>query len=269
MDKKRILIVTQEMRPYLEESAIANISRELPQYIQDNGMEIRILMPRFGSINERRNRLHEVVRLSGINILINNDDYPLVIKVASLPGARMQVYFLDNEDLFSRNAIFHDTKKNFFKDNDDRMIFFCKGVLDTVKKFGWAPDIIHCHGWMTSLIPLFVKTVYNKEHIFSKSKVVYSIYDTSFAGKLAEGFDKKIAGNNIGEDQVEDFKKGTYDSLNIGAIANSDAVIMGTSKVSKAITKSIDNKKPVLDFINGEGYLEAYHGLYKELINEK
>ena len=157
MDKKRVLFVTQEMHPYLSDTGIAQIARHLPQYMQEQGMEIRVLMPRFGNINERRNRLHEVVRLSGINIMIQDDDYPLVIKVASLPGARIQVYFLDNEDLFSRKSVFRDSKDKFFKDNGERMVFFCKGVLETVKKFGWAPDIIHCHGWLTSLIPLYVK----------------------------------------------------------------------------------------------------------------
>jgi len=171
MEKKRVLIVTQEMKPYLIVDEIAKIARELPQHIQENGMEIRILMPRFGDINERRNRLHEVVRLSGINITVDGEDYPLVIKVASLPGARMQVYFLDNEDLFKRKGVFHDNKGKFFKDNDERMIFFCKGVLETVKKFGWPPDIIHCIGTMTSLIPHYLKTAYKDEPVFENSTV--------------------------------------------------------------------------------------------------
>src|SRR5690606_16216133 len=142
------------------------ITRELPQHIQENGMDIRVLMPRFGHINERRNRLHEVVRLSGINIVVNEADYPLMIKVASLPGLRLQVYFLDNEDFVERKHTFRDKKQTFFKDNDDRMIFFCRGVIETVRKFGWPPHLIHCHGWMTSLIPYFLKTTYKDDPVF-------------------------------------------------------------------------------------------------------
>ena len=149
MSKTKVLIVTQEMSPYTVASEISEIARRLPQHIQEQGMEIRILMPKFGTINERRHRLHEVVRLSGMNIIVDDDDFPLIIKVASVQGARMQVYFLDNEDFFKRKAIFEDADGKAFEDNPDRMIFFCKGVIETVKKFGWAPDIVHCHGWMT------------------------------------------------------------------------------------------------------------------------
>jgi starch synthase len=172
MSKKRVLIVTQEMEPYTDPSAIAEISRKLPQYIQEKGMEIRVLMPRFGVINERRHRLHEVVRLSGMNIIVDDDDFPLIIKVASLQEARMQVYFLDNDDFFRRKSTFESEEGTPYEDNPDRMVFFCKGVIETVKKFGWAPDIIHCHGWMTSLIPLYLKTAYKTEPLFQNSKVV-------------------------------------------------------------------------------------------------
>ena len=177
MSKTKVLIVTQEMNPYTVGSEIAEIARRLPQHIQEQGMEIRILMPKYGTINERRHRLHEVVRLSGMNIIVDDDDFPLIIKVASVQGARMQVYFLDNEDFFKRKAIFKDADEKAFEDNPDRMIFFCKGVVETVKKFGWAPDIVHCHGWMTSLIPLYLKTAYKSEPLFEDAKVVTSIYN--------------------------------------------------------------------------------------------
>ena len=157
---KKALIVTHEMNPYIIYTAMADIARQLPEQLQNEGMEIRILMPKFGVINERRHRLHEVVRLSGINIVVNNDDFPLIIKVASLPGARMQVYFLDNEDYFKRKGVFEDEEEEMYNDNAERTIFFCKGVLETVKKFGWPPDIVHCHGWMSSLIPMYLKTAY-------------------------------------------------------------------------------------------------------------
>src|SRR6188768_4367308 len=155
-EKVKVLFVSQEITPFVDESEIAKIGRQLPQGTQESGKEIRVFMPRFGLINERRNQLHEVIRLSGMNLIIDDSDHPLIIKVASIQAARMQVYFIDNEEYFQRKAIFRDTKKKFFKDNDDRTIFFCRGVLETVKKLGWSPDIIHCHGWMTSLIPLLI-----------------------------------------------------------------------------------------------------------------
>jgi len=158
MSKKRVLFVTQEMNPYTTLSEISEMVAKLPQSTQEKGMEIRVLMPKYGVINERRHRLHEVVRLSGMNIIVDDDDFPLIIKVASLPGSRLQVYFLDNEEFFKRKFIFDDEDEKPFEDNLDRMVFFCKGVMETVKKFGWPPDLIHCHGWMTSLVPLYLKT---------------------------------------------------------------------------------------------------------------
>ena len=173
MSKKKVLFVTQEMKPYTILSEISEIARRLPQHVQENGMEIRILMPRYGTINERRHRLHEVVRLSGMNIIVDDDDYPLIIKVASLQEARMQVYFLDNEDFFKRKQIFENKDGQPFEDNADRMVFFCKGVMETVKKFGWPPDIIHCHGWMTSLVPLYLKKAYKNEPLFQNTKILF------------------------------------------------------------------------------------------------
>src|SRR5688500_16797856 len=188
MDKKRILIVTQEMQSYLIEPSVAAVTSGLPQHIFENKMDVRVLMPRFGNINERRNRLHEVVRLSGINISVGDEDYPLIIKVASLPGIRLQVYFLDNEELFERKAVFRDKHKKFFPDNEDRMIFFCRGVIETIRKFGWPPHIIHCHGWMTSLIPYYLKTQYKDDPVFRNTKVIYSVYENDFVESLSKEF---------------------------------------------------------------------------------
>src|SRR5690606_29334946 len=182
--KKRVLIIANELSPYIEFTDFAYILNQLAVKTFDSGIEVRIIMPRFGTINERRHRLHEVVRLSGINIIIDKDDYPLIIKVASLPNARLQVYFMDNEDYFKRKAVFSDDKDKFFEDNGERMIFFCKSALETVKKFGWPPDIIHCHGWMTSMIPLYLKTTYKKEPVFTYSKVVYTAQNDQFADLL-------------------------------------------------------------------------------------
>lgn len=162
LTKKRILFIANEMSPYLELTEFSEIVNKLAIKANDSGFEVRCIMPRFGVINERRHRLHEVVRLSGINVSVDNDDFPLQIKVASLPNARLQVYFLDNEDLFKRKFVFHDDQEKWFDDNALRTVFFCKGALETVKKFGWPPDIIHCSGWMTGLVPFFLKSAYKK-----------------------------------------------------------------------------------------------------------
>lgn len=273
MDKKRVLIVTQEMKPYLIVDEIAKIARELPQHIQENGMEIRVLMPRFGDINERRNRLHEVVRLSGINITVDDEDYPLVIKVASLPGARMQVYFLDNEDLFKRKGVFHDNKGKFFADNDERMIFFCKGVLETVKKFGWPPDIIHCIGAMTSLIPFYLKSAYKDEPIFENSKVVYSVYGNTFQEELTDSFFKKLQVN--GEDTTaelaESFKGMDNTSLHLGGSVYADGVIVSSGDIDDKVQDLLNqNGKPILAYDDSEeeDYLNAYQDFYNTLLGE-
>jgi len=192
MSKKRVLFITQEMNPYTALGEVSDFVRKLPQKTVEKGFEIRVLMPKFGSINERRHRLHEVVRLSGMNIIVDDEDYPLIIKVASLPGARLQVYFLDNEEFFKRKFVFHDKDEKLYDDNEDRMVFFCKGALETVKKFGWAPDIIHCHGWMTSLVPLYLKKVYNNEPIFEDSKIIFSAFENEVDDNFKERFLNKF-----------------------------------------------------------------------------
>ncbi len=270
MSKKKVLIVTQEMKPYTALSEISEIARKLPQYIQENGMEIRILMPRFGTINERRHRLHEVVRLSGMNIIVNDDDYPLIIKVASVQGARMQVYFLDNEDFFKRKAVFSDSDDKAFEDNPDRMIFFCKGVLETVKKFGWPPDIIHCHGWMTSLLPLYLKTAYKSEPLFNNAKIVYSAYDSKIGTPYSEDFLEKASINNLEIADLAAYTKDNQFTLVNGAAQSSDAIIIGSEGVEEELVDSIKSlDKPVLDPPNEEDLLASYLGFYKSLLEEE
>ncbi|MBK8489447.1 MAG: glycogen/starch synthase [Saprospirales bacterium] len=269
MSKKKVLIVTQEMDPYTELTELAEIARKLPQYAQDNGLEVRVLMPRFGTINERRHRLHEVVRLSGMNIIVDDDDYPLIIKVASLPGARMQVYFLDNEDFFKRKAIFENEKGEVFDDNIDRMVFFCKGVLETVKKFGWPPDIVHCHGWMTSLIPLYLKTAYKNEPLFRHSKVIYSIYANSLGHTFSSDFLSKASINNLDEVHLQPYQTGDEISLHAGAVALSDALVKGSETLPDSVTQELaQTEKPVLEYKEGDDYfssiLEFYHALLQE-----
>src|SRR5947208_10449113 len=206
--KKRILFIATEMSPYLELTEFAEIVNKLAIKCNDNGYEVRCIMPRFCIINERRHRLHEVVRLSGINVSVDNDDYPLQIKVASLPNARLQVYFLDNEDLFKRKFVFNDEGEKFYEDNGLRTVFFCKGALETVKKFGWPPDLIHCSGWMTGLIPFYLKTVYKKEPVFLHSKTIFIICQNTFKEKLRNSFlEKAIIHDNIKEKELELYKE--------------------------------------------------------------
>jgi starch synthase len=239
-DKKRVLIIANELSPYVEFTDFAQILNSLAVKTFDSGIEVRVIMPRFGTINERRHRLHEVVRLSGINIIIDKDDYPLIIKVASLPNARLQVYFMDNEDYFKRKSVFTDDKDNFFEDNAERMIFFCKSALETVKKFGWPPDIIHCHGWMTSLAPLYLKTAYKKEPVFNYSKVVYTAQNDQFTETLGDSFLRKaMISGDIKEKDLEPYKAGSNLALTLGASKYADVVIHGDSKPAKSISDEV------------------------------
>ncbi|MFT4665235.1 MAG: starch synthase [Polaribacter sp.] len=268
MDKKKVLIITQEMQPYTALSEIAEIARQLPQYVQEKGMEIRVLMPRYGTINERRHRLHEVVRLSGMNIIVDEDDYPLIIKVASLPGARIQVYFLDNDDFFKRKSVFEDDKGEAFEDNEDRMVFFCKGVIETVKKFGWPPDIIHCHGWMTSLVPFYLKTAYKTEPLFQQSKVVYSIYGEEVGKDFTEEFLTKASINNLEPEDLAAYQQDKVTTLHEGAVQFSDAIIQGSEKISAPVTDILAGLDvPKLDYISEDimpAYLEFFNSLMEQ-----
>lgn len=252
MSKKRVLFVTQEMEPYSLASDIASLLRKLTQYVNDKGFEIRILMPRFGTINERRHRLHEVVRLSGMNIIVDDEDYPLIIKVASLPGARIQVYFLDNDEFFKRKQIFQDSDGKAFADNSERAVFFCKGVIETVKKFGWAPDIVHCHGWMTSMVPAFLRTVYKNDPIFNDSKIIYSPYTHEIDPELSSDFIEKASINGMDSEELAPFHDGDTLHLQAGAISFADAVYLGSpelpSSAQAAVDQAVKDEKPVLQY---------------------
>lgn len=269
MSKKKVLIVTQEMEPYTALSEMSAVVRQLAPHVQEKGMEIRVLMPRFGTINERRHRLHEVVRLSGMNIIVDDDDYPLIIKVASLPDARMQVYFLDNEDFFKRKFVFEDEDEKPYEDNSDRMVFFCKGVLETVKKFGWPPDIVHCHGWMTSLIPLYLKTAYKNEPLFEQAKIVYSAYaGTDYAASFNDSFVTKASINNLSEEDLSAYFSGDRVTLEEGASKYADALVQGTETLTGDLLEQFKAAdKPLLEFQeeNAKGsVIEFYHSLLTE-----
>ena len=265
--KKRILFVAHEMQPYLKISDIADIARSIPQSMQEMGMEIRVLMPRYGYINERRHRLHEVVRLSGINIMIGENDNPLIIKVASLPAAKMQVYFLDNEEFFQRKYGIRDGSNNFYDDNHERMIFFCKGALETVNKLGWSPDIIHCNGWMTSLIPLYVKKLYHNNPIFKDTKVVYSVYDNQFSEKLGSDFTQKGMYEDINMQDMAMYDKLSNDGLDQGAIFYADGVINATTEINsetQALLNSLEDKMIITHDEND--YTNQYHEFYSKVL---
>ncbi|MCB0459136.1 MAG: glycogen/starch synthase [Flavobacteriaceae bacterium] len=263
MKDKRILYVSSEVVPYLPETETASTSFELSRQMHNNGAQIRIFMPRFGVINERRHQLHEVIRLSGMNLIINDMDMPLIIKVASIPKERMQVYFIDNDEYFKRKALYTDEKGNLFTDNDERAIFFAKGVVETVKKLNWSPDIIHVHGWMASLLPLYIREYYKNDPLFKESKIVTSIYSNSFNGTLGDEMIEKIKFDSISEQKLDSLKKSNYDNLMKLAIENSDAVIKGSKDLSQEIEDHIiKTNTPVLNFLNSEDYSEAYSNFY-------
>jgi starch synthase len=266
MEKKRILFISQEITPYLPESEMSEISRYLPQGVQERGREIRTFMPRYGCVNERRNQLHEVIRLSGMNLVINDTDHPLIIKVASIQAARMQVYFIDNEDYFHRKCVLSDPEDNFFEDNDERSIFFARGVLETVIKLRWAPDIIHCHGWMTALVPLYIKKFYHDEPLFARSKVVYSVYNDEFPGSLNKQFKKKLFMKGITGNDVKILDDPNYVNVSKLALHFSDALIQGTSVVNPEVEKfMIETGKRILPFQSRETYIEKYNEFYDTL----
>jgi len=266
MEKKRILYISQEITPYLPESEMSEIARYLPQGIQERGREIRTFMPRYGNVNERRNQLHEVIRLSGMNLVINDTDHPLIIKVASIQAARMQVYFIDNEDYFQRKAVLTDDKGKEFEDNDERAIFFARGVLETVIKLRWAPDLIHCHGWLTSLVPLYIKKYYYNDPLFRNSKVVYSAYDDDFKKTLSADFNKKLLVEGVEPGDVKVIDDPTYLNVSKLAIDYSDGIIQGTEKINTNVKDYIKSSgKLFLDYQPKETYIDAYDEFYDKV----
>ena len=267
---KRVLFVNSEMFPYLPESEIANIGRYLPQGIQERKKEIRSFMPRYGCINERKNQLHEVIRLSGMNIVVNDVDRPLVIKVASISAARMQVYFIDNEDYFHRKSIYCDENGKFFEDNGERAIFFARGVLETVKKLRWAPDVIHCHGWISQILPIYLKKAYKDDPIFSNSKVVLSLYGDTPGADFPADFKDRILFGGIEQKDVEIISEPNGINLAKLAASYSDGIILGADGIPAEITDFCKNAGlPILPynaeaFTNGS-YIDDYNSFYDNL----
>ena len=267
MEKKRVLFISQEITPYLPESELSVKSRFLPQGIQEKGREIRTFMPRYGSVNERRNQLHEVIRLSGMNLVINDADHPLIIKVASIQAARMQVYFIDNEDYFHRKEILKDKKGNEFEDNDERAVFFARGVLETVIKLRWAPDLIHCHGWLASLVPLYIKKAYRDDPLFANSKVIYSVYNENFKNSLSPNTIQNILLEDVTEDDVKLLNEPNYENMSKLGIEYADAVIQGSEQINPNLADFIQAKEKLfLNYQSEETYIDAYNDLYDQVM---
>ncbi|MBU46572.1 MAG: glycogen synthase [Flavobacteriales bacterium] len=269
MEKKRVLYVSQEINPYTGETSMGDVANLLPQKTQENGKDIRIFLPRFGTINERRHQLHEVIRLSGMNLIIDDFDHQLIIKVASIQKLRLQVYFIDNEEYFPSRQMFHDLEDNFMSNNDERMIFYCKGVIETVRKLGWAPDIIHCQGWFASLVPMYIKKLYAQEPLFDNVKVIYSVFETSFDGVLSNSLTEKLLFEKLEESDVSGIQQSNINNLHKFAIDYADAVVQASANIDKRILSHIKSSgKPFMEYPGAEDYIDAYQDFYGQFIDQ-
>lgn len=268
MEKTKILFVNQEIYPFVRESSMSKIGRYLPQGIQERGKEIRTFMPRYGIINERRNQLHEVIRLSGMNLIVNDVDHPLILKVASIQAARMQIYFIDNEEYFYKKNMFHDKNDELYCDIDEKIIFFARGVLETVRKLNWVPDIIHCSGWFSSLVPLYVKHLYHINPLFSRTKIITNIFKDSFAGCLNEDLVDKLLFDNVPEKQFSKYKDFSHSSLIKMAIDNSDGIVFVGKDVDKDFISHTKSAKKKFTTINHESltFVEEFDNFYQKFL---
>ena len=269
-EKSRILFVTQEILPYIDRTIMGTICRYLPQGIQERNKEIRTFMPKFGLINERRNQLHEVIRLSGMNLIINDIDHPIIIKVASISQVRMQIYFIDNEEYFQRKFVFSDANGNFFDDNDERSLFFSRGVLETVKKLGWCPNVVNCHGWMAAFAPLYVNKLYRDNPLFSSTKVVTTLYADDFPGQLSKDLYAKLKFDDLSLDDIECFKTTDYITVMKSAIDNSNAIIFAEKNVNPILIAYVKQKN--IPFITYNRYdleyiSEITDNFFEEIVN--
>ena len=268
MASRKILYVCQEIMPYLPETELSTLSRRLVQAMQERGNEIRTFMPRYGCINERRNQLHEVIRLSGMNLIIDNNDHQLIIKVASIPSARIQIYFIDNDDFFSRKAILTDADGNDFEDNDERAIFFARGVLETVKKLNWSPDVVHCVGWMSAVAPIYLKKVFNDDPLFRDVKVVVSLCDDSFEQPFNEGFAQKVANEGVKDEKLADLTLPSYENLYRFVIDYADGIVVASENADPTLVEyARQSGKPMLEYQDPKSAecFDNYNRFYEEL----
>lgn len=270
MDKHKILYVSQEISPYTGDTKMGEIASVLPQKTQEGGNDIRMFLPRFGTINERRHQLHEVIRLSGMNLIIDDFDHQLIIKVASIQKLRLQVYFIDNEEFFPRRQMFHDPDGKFMINNDERMMFYCKGVIETVRKLGWKPDIVHCQGWFSSLVPMYLKKLYADDPLFEDIKIIYSVFDNSFKGTLSNDLTEKLLFEDLDLGDVDTIQKSNIINLHKFAIRYSDAVIQASPKMDKKILNFIEKtEKPFMIHPASEEFVNVYHDFYNNLLKKE
>lgn len=269
MKAKKILFITQEITPYVNESELSTIGRSIAQSIQEKGREIRTFMPKWGNINERRNQLHEVIRLSGMNLIIDETDHPLIIKVASLQAARMQVYFIDNDEYFMKRQMATDEQGNEYEDNGERAIFYARGVLETVKKLRWTPDVIHCQGWMSALVPLYIKTAYREEPSFRDTKVVFSLFADELKKSMGNNFGNCLQFRDVDSSVLEGFSpECTFEELNKLAVKYSDGMIVSAPNANDSIIKfAKETGIPVLEYNNdnkGDAYADFFDQIWGE-----
>ena len=266
MKGKKILYVSSEVIPYMPQTDIANMTYSLPKMVNENGGQTRIFIPKYGIINERRHQLHEVIRLSGINLIIDDMDMPLILKVASIPKERMQVYFIDSEDYFKNRLVECDKNGKLYKDNDERSIFFAKGIIETIKKLNWTPDLIHVHGWIASLLPLYLKNFYNNDLMFENTKVIVSIYDNQLKGKLDKKIINKLKFDDIDDKNLSILENPTYDNLYRISLALSDGVIFA-SDIKKNYIEMIKKAKiPVLECFSNIDFEKEYLDFYEKIL---
>ncbi len=264
----KILYVCQRVMPYLPETEDSKLCRTLVQAMQECGNEIRTFMPRYGCINERRHQLHEVIRLSGMNLIIDDNDHQLIIKVASIPAVRVQIYFIDNDDYFSRKAVLTDEAGAWFDDNDERAIFFARGVLETVKKLRWTPDVVHCHGWFTAVTPVYLKHVFADDPIFRDVKIVVSLYDDAFPGELDPQFASKIAGEGVEDKNLEILARPSYENLCRFVMEYADGIVAASPNVDARVLEiARASGKPMLEYQSpeAEDFFANYNRFYEEL----
>ena len=268
MASRNILYLCQEIMPYLPQTELSELSRHLVQAMQERGNEIRTFMPRYGCINERRNQLHEVIRLSGMNLIIDNNDHQLIIKVASIPSARIQIYFIDNDDFFARKAVLTDEQGKEFEDNDERAIFFARGVLETVRKLNWKPSVVHCMGWMSAVAPLYLKKVFADDPLFRDVKIVVSLCNDRFTEPLSAEFAKKVAKEGVEDEKLENLATASYENLYRFVIDYADGVVVASADADKSLVEyARQSGKPLLEYqsIDEAELFDNYNRFYEEL----
>lgn len=268
MAKKKVLFISQEITPYVPENEISLLGKRLPQQIQEKGYEIRTFMPKWGNINERRGQLHEVIRLSRMMLIINDTDHPLIIKVASIPVARVQVYFIDNDDYFNKRLMDADVEGNEYDDNGERAVFFARGVLETVKKLRWVPDIIHCQGWMSGVVPLYVKTAYKDEPSFSNAKVVTSLLSSELRNDFGKDF-RKCVDYRSAKAKIIDKYTSPFNFTELGklAIDYSDGIVTAPGKTNEELLKyAADKGLPTMEHVDSDKIGDAYDAFYDKVL---